>query len=798
MSSSVEELREQLSNTGEQKKLAELLAMVTFLNRCVIDRTYRISDDWVRPLKFTALGHKVLDEFRASRPSIKVNDAALALFLQFGHSEGLLVSLDSDYEALRRKLSEELLRKNILLPYVFGRELHDKAAKLFPERIHFDYRKTIKILKELPIGVFQAGDTVSGPFGCAESEQSRSLTPSLNVPGYLCDRESCHDIHTLTLNTGDSSIAKCRSHLSAFLSKNYSGGGDRFVSVVRDAQYRYFVRHQFFDYEDLVNVLSDGLSEKELRDVADILLRKRLATQGWRNELSKRLNAVIASPTDFVMSLDRAHLLQLLLVHTDRDIVSSVDEAVASGRVGLKEFEVRTSRLRRWRRASSPAVEIGSLGVRPVAAIQKGTLAMRLLKLLHETYFESEDVSPEDLAYALEIETSLTDGELLQETIRTFSPEEMVDKLVVSNRRVARRAAEKLGIDTAQNPSRESLQRQLLWKLGVARSVSFNELDRLERHKSEVENCVGKAESEEIIRGNLINMFAALEGALRRALNFSIWALTTDHMTADAGFSYDPALNSKVTEFIETRMPASGHELRLRVDGQNDITALSAGFARLAKVLRKLDSSEFVRSPLQIPPVCEAAGRPFEFPYQVPFFDLAESSRSEILNALQGVAQLIQGESVTTVRNATAHDKGEFPSAERILTCCNSLMTFSELLKESGLFPQVYVLSNTLVDEFGRAFYTYKCSGKERTFQNPHWSVAPRMPVNPLTVVVLNKATTASRGPLRFNIRKHSGEDPYWQGWPKRWHTRSDYPSFSGGTDVSGANDVGGENQQPA
>src|SRR5260370_25459181 len=131
-----------------------------------------------------------------NRKRLRPNDAKMAVFLQYGCAVGFLFDPATDLDRLRRQISSELLHGRILFPYIFGRELHDAAARLYPARTALDNRQTIKLLTELPIGVFQDGRTVVGPYGCTYSDTPRQADARTNAPGYLCSDAACAQLHS--------------------------------------------------------------------------------------------------------------------------------------------------------------------------------------------------------------------------------------------------------------------------------------------------------------------------------------------------------------------------------------------------------------------------------------------------------------------------------------------------------------------------------------------------------------------------------------------------------------------------
>jgi hypothetical protein len=775
MTDSVAELREMLEHSDNRRQLGEIIAITTLLRRCIIDQAYRISDDWIRPIVFTELGREVIASFTEDHRRPKPNDVRMAVFLEFGCARGLFAELATDIEALRQQLSKEILRRQILYPYIYGRELHDAAAELFPQRTRLDNTKTLRLLRALPIGSFQEGFTVVGPYGCTHSDVPRQLSPSTQVPGYLCSDESCSAIHGLSLSTADSSITRTQDLVAEFIERNYSPTADEHVEVVREALIREILPSRVDSTDNLIDVLSDGLSEAELRTVIDLLLRRSFKSQERRTDIARRLNAVIASPSDYVESIGRPELIQIALLYSDSEVVNAIDEAVHTGQVTISDFEVRISRVRRWDPdGDEPSAEIGALGVRISSTPSAGLLPRRMFRILHSVYYESGVLDAADLAYSLEVSPDLSEAELLGRAVQVLTPSEIFRRLILPSRKVAAIVADKLGIFGHDSLSREDLLERMLWKIGVRDAVAFSELQRIELHLAGLADANANHEEEDVLRGHSSNMFAAIEQALRRCISFCTWGLTVDHYLTEEGFVYDPLTSARILNFIEVNAPTDDPDLRLRSDGINSLAALSAAFARLAKALRKLDAESHRRPTIQIPAECTALSRPFAFPFVAPFLNLAESARSATLTSLQSISRLMQDDDVVEMRNAPVHGR-EFPSSAQIGVALGRIDSLVKHLRKTGLYPRVFEFEELLRDGLGRQKLLYSSGDDTVTLLRPGWAVAPRLPVFGGQLIIVPIAEMATSGPLRFHLKARPGDDPYWNGYPKRWRIKADY-----------------------
>ena len=775
-------------NPAFRATLADLYELTVLLDYCIIDQSYRLSDEWIRPIRFTPLGQQVIESVQQKHLRLKPNDVRMSVFLAFDCSDGLLVDLSTDIDAIRQQLSREITAKRVRFPYIFGRELHDVAADLYPSRTSLDNPQTLAVLSQLPTGVFQGGHTVVGPYGCTTSDEFRIATPRWHVPGYLCSDLTCKAVHSIFVETATTSVSKAREVINQYIAKEHSTGTNEDARGVSDAIALEWSLYQVYITPNLLDVLSDGLSEDELRIAIDRLLRNTFKVDGRRLDISRRIGAVITNPKEFVEQIGRPELIQIAMVHSDTDLIQAIDEVVQSGDIKIEDFEVRVSKVRRWDpRAASSRAEIGKLGVRFAGPPRSAIVADRMLDLLHTIYYRSGIWDAADLAYELEASSTLSEGELLDLALRECSPSELFVRLVLPNRRTLALAAEKLGVLDYQNLSREDVLRHLRWKIGEPSEVAFTDLRRVDQYVSILVEATRQPNDADVLRGHAVNVFAAIEDALSRALTFCTWSLTSDHYMSDEGFVYDPMISPAVVEFIELNAPSEEPELKLSVNGANTLAPLAAGFARLAKALRSLKAVEGERPESEIPLECAALDRPFEFRYARPFLNLAPAAQANVLTALQSVSRTMQSQSVLDVRNAIAHGNREFPGKDRIDEAIGSLRSLIEILHRGGLYPRIYELTRVFEDGVGREEYVYSGSDEEVAIRRPGWAIAPRLPIGDSRLTIFTAAQTVSSGPLRFTLKPRPGPDPYWDDWPKRWTAKVDHiarrDSYEGRTD---------------
>jgi hypothetical protein len=415
-----------------------------------------------------------------------------------------------------------------------------------------------------------------------------------------------------------------------------------------------------------------------------------------------------------------------------------------------------------------------------------------LLELLHRLFFASDILAPDDLAYALDAPRPVDEDELLGRAVQVLSPERILRELVIGNRLAAVEAGSFLGVENAGELGREDLLGRLLWKLGVPSSVIFGDLLRVAKYEGELAASSKAGAPSDTVRGHISNLFAAVEDALQRALEYITWSLTTDHFMEEGGFRYDPDPSPDVFQFIDEHSPMSDPALRLRGDGKNTIVPLAAGFARLAKGLKATSFDEYTRRRDLVPHICRVTGRPFVFAYTLPFLALTEGSRDSVLSDLHAIGQYIQDPNVVKVRNAGIHGNNQFPTAEELKSAVENIHLCRLRLRSTGVYPTVFNLVATEVDAFGRAISRYRGEVDEVVLQTPQWAVAPSLPSKLPQLLVIPAARMMSVGPMRFRLNPRGRNDPYWDGWPKRWRTDNSYESGDREVDLNEVSDVAG------
>lgn len=748
-------------------RLIELGGIRELLNGCIVQTQYRIPDSWVDAIVLTPLGERIRESLRNRNRRMRANEAKFAVFLTLGSAEGFFVDAEkTDLFGMRRILGEEILARRIHYPWILRRDLHDYGVEHFSELVMLDERRTIELMRALPIGVYQVASTVVGPLGALESREPRNLQPRLSVPGYYCDDPLCLSIHSIRLTTGHAAIRSARGKVSDVLEQEFPGVSNDFSArVAREFGVRtgaYSLKYG----SNLFDVLGDSLTDTELQCVARLVVIGRFKSDGGPNDLTKQLGQIIGDPQAFVETLDRASLLQVLLLHESQLICSAVDEAVRSELIKIPAFEERVSRLSRWNRGVNQLrAVVGPRGLKFTGS--SSFVARRAMDLLDHVYELNGALNSEELRYRLGAEAAST-SDLLTFAIQRLAPEEIVERLLLADMKSANRTAAYFDVPLHVASDRDEFGLLLLWKLGFSTADAFTDFSRLKQKLVALENVAthGKDRLQEAIAP----AFSSLEDVMQQALIFTTWALTTDHLMADLPFSFDGNSGTEMLRIIDETNPTEDSSMRISY-GKGTMVPLAAGFTRLASTLQKISS--VIRPLEEIPIEARVNDRPLAFRFHLPFHNLTVESQQTVLSELRELTRLFQDETVLLVRNFLHHGNNPCPSAEEVSRACSTIWRAIQILEGSGYFPQEWTLLDSKTDSLGRMTMRFERDSKQVVLQQPTWSVAPKMPANRERLIFLNSSEISGVGPMRFVRKRTTGDDPYWEGYPHRWRVRS-------------------------
>lgn len=758
-----------------QDKFLKLLDLVRVLENCVLRESYRIPDDLNNAIALTDAGNRVARAL-ASRHDVNVKEARLMAFLQVAYCDPLVDISAVDIEQVRDAIHTQILERDLMHPFIFGRTLYDRAANLFEYRRRWlPYEETIRLLADTPEGVFQSGYFVTGPLGLLRSTAKRDLSPTVTVPLFHCSDVTCPSVHRCRLSTDERAPINADRHKIRVVLKEHSSEGSEwslFAQEIQDSEQNEF---DDMDMSTLPYLVGDALSDVETKVLFANLLDR---TQG-------HFRSIIASygfkgsASEIVERLDHATTLQLILLLDDERVAGALDDCVQSGQICVPQGEVRRPVVNRSIRSGNFSVrtELGSRGVR-VRESGGNVAVLRLKRLLDAIYADGGSDASQELAWQLRtVEASTQEGKL-EEYLRNSDPAEVLHKLVLTKRAHAQVACESLGIRNSDNLDDKNLTQAILWKLGFSLADLEDQSERFWREHEKMRmltQTVGVTASvnEDEIRGNATLYFVRLEELLDDSLGYVTWGLTYDHLKSDRPFVFNYEMDRKWSfERLSAAESArsSGPEL-IEFGEKNSLYPLCRGFGALANHLNGLagSSGDYVRDEDEYPEyVGKTEIQKYPFGSTIPFLNLIDSAQATILDRLDRVSKLLVGADVNEVRNELLHFRRSTADLSRLTRCLDAVEEAVKLLDAGGMIRSLYGFKSRSLDNWGRGVVKLEDShGRSIALAIPsRYSWLPLPARADKQYLMVDAVFDAPNEFLRFGVSYDSEFSKMWMSYP--------------------------------
>ncbi|MFI1763210.1 hypothetical protein ACH41H_14345 [Streptomyces sp. NPDC020800] len=765
-----EQIEQIYSNAETQERILRIDCLAELLGSCIISDAYEVPARLTAAIKLTSAGAGLVSRVQSN--ANPRNECTLSVFLQVYWNELLVDPDETILESIERSISDEIKKERILFPYIYGRELYDKAfTELRDNNDTLTHKDTMTLLAGAPQGVFQLHDYVTGPWGLVRSREARYCPPSVWVPLYHCNDLSCMRLHNVLLETGASKISKVRTKMREVLSRQDSAEGewDEFVRDQISARVNPFSwRHS----AGLPTLLGDAFSTAEMRMILHDLLN---STQGELRRSIADLGQEVREAEKFTEGLNEAQMLQLILLCRDEEIIDSLDSLILAGAIAIPSAEVRKSpRNVRSTGYFDLVPECASQGVRFLGGSSYALLRSR--HLISNLFDLGNPGQRERLEWLIRG----TDGASFQEQLDQFvcggSLDGALGSLIFDSGANLKAAEKFVGIGPRARghlSNEESLRRAITWRLGIDGPsesdvlVDFRQYGARLRELAMRTHTYAPADQADI-RAVASNFFVKLEGLLQEYLKLATWSLLRDHY-ATSGFVYSP---DEAIAFTIQELTRDQLDVTFSPDGKWTLYPMIRGFNILAERLKSLKSDEVTQRSLSDYPKVLRSASPFSFLFKhvYPFLDLDHAARSRIIAMLAAASLKLHGGKVDEIRNVLQHTNPKFPTQDEVLAAINAAETVLAEAEEAGLLPVVSRLRESQTDEYGRRTLTLgTANGKTLRLVRPSSYYLTGLPVTSEAQYVLRSAIYENSSEvLRLSIREDSGYTKRWSDYPKR------------------------------
>lgn len=765
-----EQIDEIYSNPETRERILRIDCLTQLLGSCIISDAYEVPARLTAAIKLTSAGAGLVGRVQSN--ANPRNECILSAFLQVCWNDLLVDPDETNLDSIERSISDEIKKERILFPYIYGRELYDKAfTELRDNNDTLTHKDTMTLLAGAPQGVFQLHDYVTGPWGLARSREIRYCPPSIWVPLYHCNDLSCMRLHDVLLETGSSKISKVRTKMREVLSRQDSAESE-WDDFLRDQISSHVNPFSWRHPAGIPALLGDAFSGTEMRLILRDLLN---STQGKLRTSISSLGEQVKEAEKFTEGLTEAQMLQLILLCRDEEIIDSLDSLILSGSILIPPAEIRKSPRRVRATGYFDLVpECASGGVRFL-----GSSSLALLRSRHliSNLFDLGNPAQRE---RLEWLTRGADGTSFQEQLDQFvcgGPLDGALGSLIFDSGTNLKAAEKfVGIGPrARNhlSNEESLRRAITWRLGIDGPPESDVLVDFRQYGSRLRELAMRTHTyaptdQADIRAVASNFFVKLEGLLQEYLKLATWSLLRDHYST-SGFVYSP--NEAITFTIQ-ELTRDQSDVHFASDGKWTLYPMIRGFDILAERLMSLKSDEATRRiPSEYPKLLRSASPyTFLFKHIYPFLDLDQGARSRVVAMLAAASQKLQMGKVDEIRNVLQHTNPKFPTQDEVLGAINAAETVLAEAEEAGFLPVVSRLRESQTDDYGRRTITLgTANGKTLRLVRPSSYYLTGLPVTTEAQYVLRSAIYENSSEvLRLSIREDSEYTQRWSNYPKR------------------------------
>ncbi|MGE5353223.1 MAG: hypothetical protein ACM3P0_14170 [Acidobacteriota bacterium] len=778
MKNNAAELSKESGEEQFQEYLADLYSLSYLLKYSIISDTYIPNPRLGELIEVTASGQILISKIKELNNSFKEEEIKTALFIKFYHNE-LLINVDkTDKYKLIELFQQDLLNKNIKFPWVYEHILYDRFNSMFPDcPTELTYKDTEELIENTPQGVFQIRQIIVGPFGFIESDCHRKLIIKRTALLWHCPEPTCKRLHQVRLSTGNSKLFEILELIETICKNNYelSEWGDFFDDINNFNNF-----FDDFNPQGLPWLLANAFSLAELRTLLNSLfsahgenIKKKIPKNKIFKSLFKNSSEKITS------SLTKAQCLQLILIISNEEIVTALEELIENRKIIIPATEIRIpvfDSIYNWLEISW---ECSQFGLRASSTSNEIGL-LRFKNIVSKIYADDLD----DLKWKLRNIDGDTTDDKINIYFHQYDPKKILAELIFSSPRRLQKSFELLKYGKFRFPKSVDeenwLINKILWKMGFEIGIYPNNQEQFWKRLSFLRDKVQAFQvynenDKEIIRSASVNFFVSLEQVLDQSLSFITWVLLSDHFGGTKfKYEHEEARILMAETLSGKKIQKDSDPIIYNSNGTNTLFPLIYGFNLLSNhchELLKNDPDTFIRSSEEFPSYYNKTEiQLFPYVHKHCIFDLKIEDVIRLLNILEEITTELCKANIANIRNRTQHSRpeSEFPSQKEMESSLDSVASIITKMENSGIFPLTYLFSESLSDKYNRSVYKLTdYRGREISVYKPSSFDIVHMPFgrNPLVFVpclhIMNSCEI-----LRFEFTENSDFKVMWKDFP--------------------------------